>query len=205
MTRSDTRYAGCRSKDPMPTPSQLRTIHSGARRVGLTDPAYRVLLRNVGGVESSKDLDNPGIEDVMAVLEDLGFTGHPGGDHYWRDKVRTRGSECGARMARKIRELAAGGRYALEAMVERFSDGRTAVPEKLHPREGWKLIEGLKAIQQREEAGKRTPAATDAPGHDAPNGGTDAASLFDQTTEHAGAAEVEPRMARMGTDEEVPF
>jgi hypothetical protein len=163
----------------MPTPGQLRTIHQGARRVGLTDPAYRVLLRNVGGVESSKDLDNPGVEDVMAVLEDLGFDSHPAGRKYWRDKVRMRGSHCGERMGRKIRELAAGGRYTLEAMVQRFSDGRTASVEQLHPREGWKLIEALKAIQQRDEAGKRTPAATDALGQDAPAAGTDAGSLFE--------------------------
>ena len=165
----------------MPTASQLRTIHHGARSVGLTDAAYRVLLRNVGGVESSKDLDNPGVEDVMAVLEDLGFTGHPMGATYWRNKVRLRGSECGARMAHKIRELAAMSRYALEVMVEKFSDGRTCIVERLHPREGWKLIEMLKAAEKREgKAGERKPVAQEAPPRDEAAAGRDAGSLLGQ-------------------------
>jgi hypothetical protein len=85
--------------------------------VGLNDPQYRTLLRSVAGVESCKALDNPGVEDVMAVLEGMGFDSHPGGPTYWRDKVDRRGSRVNERMVHLIRELAAGGRYDLAAMV----------------------------------------------------------------------------------------
>lgn len=145
----------------MPTNNQLRTIHNGARRVGLIESGkglqrseaetrYRLLLRNVGGVESASDLDNPGVEDVMAVLEDMGFDGHPAGKTYWRDKVRARGSFCGARMAFRIRELTDEQRYELAGLCRRFSGDRTYDVERLYPREAWKLIEMLKAVAKRQ-------------------------------------------------------
>jgi hypothetical protein len=169
----------------MPTRDQLGTIHRGAQAVGLIvkgdDARYRLLLQNLAGVTSAKDLDNRGVEDVMAVFEDMGFQGHPGGPDYWRRKVRERGSLCGARMAYRIRERAAAQRYDLAAMVRRFSDGRTDDVEQLHPREAWKLIEGLKAICTREHAaGQRIGAAAgkDAPRAERAAGATDGATLF---------------------------
>jgi hypothetical protein len=143
----------------MPTTSQVKTIKLGARVCGLGDAQYRLLLRNVAGVDSSTKLDNHGVEDVLAVLEDLGFDSHPAGPTYWRDKVRARGSVCGERMARKIRALADGGRYDLTAMCRRHSNGEADVPEQLTPAQGWALVEALKAINDREAKHERRAAA----------------------------------------------
>jgi hypothetical protein len=149
----------------MPTPAQIRAIHQGQRFCRLNEQQYRTLLRNVGNVESSTDLDNAGVEDVMAVLEDLGFNRHPGGPRYWRDTVgqRAGGASCPRRMAHKIRELAArpgGIRYDLAALCRQHSAQRTGDVEQLLPREAWKLIEMLKAVVVREE--KKQPAKTEA-------------------------------------------
>lgn len=138
----------------MPTPDQIKTLRSGQRHCGLNDAAYRVLLHNVAGVQSTLDLDNAGVEDVMAVLEDSGFNRHPKGPRYWRDTVATRGASCPRRMAHKIKDLAAqpgGIRYDLPALCRQHSGQRTGVVEELTPREAWKLIEMLKAVVVREE------------------------------------------------------
>src|SRR4051812_26725723 len=119
----------------MPTPGQLRILHVAARQVGLIDASgderYRLLLRNVAGVDSGRALSNAEFEDVMAVMEDMGFSNDrqrhieraaftaSGGSAsrvqstYWRDKVAARGTNANARMVHKIRELAAGSRYQL--------------------------------------------------------------------------------------------
>jgi hypothetical protein len=146
----------------MPTKSQLRCIHTGARAVRLieldgNDARYRMLLRNAGDVESAADLDNRGVEDVMAILEDMGFDDHPGGERYWRDKVLRRRSACCERMAYKIHALATEQRYELGALCLRFSDHRTDVVEQLLPREAWNLIEMLKAVVGREAAEPSLP------------------------------------------------
>jgi hypothetical protein len=134
----------------MPTISQIKTIQLGRRCCDLNDTAYRTLLRNVAGVESSKALDNRGVEDVLAVMEDLGFDSHPGGETYWRDKVRARGQFCGERMAHKIHALAAEISYEAGSLARRLSGGRTDVVEQLDPHEAWAVIEAMKAIADRQ-------------------------------------------------------
>jgi hypothetical protein len=109
----------------MPTRPQIIAIQKARRQLQLNEAQYRTLLWNTAGVESSKDLDNAGVEDVMAVLEDLGFDSHPGGKTYWRDKVARRGSRANERVVHKINELAAQSRYDLAALCERFSQGRS--------------------------------------------------------------------------------
>ena len=133
----------------MPTPTQIRVIQMAKRAVGLTDPAYRTLLRNVADVESSKSLINAGVEDVLAVLEDLGFQSHPAGPNYWRRKVVRRGQCCNERMIWKIEALAAEQRYQLPALCLRMSNRRTDQVGLLYPKEAYNLIEALKAIVDR--------------------------------------------------------
>jgi hypothetical protein len=139
----------------MPTPQQLRIIHAAARHTGLIDAEsdatrYRLLLKNVADVETSKALTQAGFEDVMAVMEDMGYRHHHAGETYWRDKVGARGSTCGERMLFKIEQLAARSRYELTALVLRHSGNRTERAAELLPREAWNLIEMLKAAAARE-------------------------------------------------------
>ncbi|MEI8197314.1 MAG: phage protein GemA/Gp16 family protein, partial [Phycisphaerae bacterium] len=79
------------------TPDQIRMIHTASTRVKHNRAQYESMLRNVGGVETCKDLTNETFEDCMAFLEDCGFEGH-----YWRDKVAMRGSRASTRMTHKI-------------------------------------------------------------------------------------------------------
>jgi hypothetical protein len=155
------------------TRDQLKLIHIAAHQVGLIvgkdDARYRLLLKNAAGVESAKDLSNAQFEDVMAVLEDLGFSKERGWamdrssfsasggsasrvqSSYWRDKVAARGSQANARMVWKIRDLLkTEHRYEARALCRRMSQGRTDEVDKLTPREAWNLIEMLKEVEQRE-------------------------------------------------------
>jgi phage gp16-like protein len=140
---------------------QLRTVHIAAKQVGLDDQSYRVLLRNVAGVASAKDLDNVTFEDVMATLEDLGYRDPRKDGDYWRGKVARRGSQVNERMLRKIISLAERQRYRLSALCRQFSGGRTERPDKLTPREAWNLIEMLKSAISREASGDEHPRVTE--------------------------------------------
>jgi hypothetical protein len=131
------------------TPQQIKLIHIAAKQIGLDDRTYRLLLHNVAGVTTCKKLDNPGLENVMAVFEDLGFRDAEHDPEYWRTKVKLRGSNAGERMVRKIRELVTQTPYKLSGLCTRFSHDRTATPEKLSPREAWNLIEMLKSAIHR--------------------------------------------------------
>lgn len=169
------------------THQQLRLIHVAARQVGLIEgkdnARYLMLLANAAGVESAKDLNQAQFEDVMAVMEDMGFSREramhcerasfsgAGGSAaravstYWRDKVAARGRSANARMVHKICELAKGSRYALPALVARFSNRRTDDVERLAPQEAWQLIEMLKASGARES--ESSPAVAGTPSKDA--------------------------------------
>jgi hypothetical protein len=146
------------------TQRQIILVHKAKQHLGLEDAQYRTVLRNAAGVETSKDLTQQAFEDVMAVLEDSGFQ-DPSDPERWRRKVEQRGSRPTARQLFLIRQVAPQQRYTLEALCQRFSAGRTDRPERLTPREAWKLIEMLKAAAAREANGPpppKTPAPTPA-------------------------------------------
>lgn len=142
---------------PFISPGQVRLLQIARRAVGIDEPRYRILLHNVAGVESTKQLDNQGFEEVMAVLEDMGFTDRVHGAGYW-SRAGTR------RMAWKVRQLCEDGqrrgvmRYPLPALVERISQGETDRLERLGPRQLWSLIEALKDILAREVQRAAMPA-----------------------------------------------
>ena len=137
----------------MPTPQQIKLIQIARRQVGLEESAYRILLRNVANVDSCTKLGNRGVEDVMAVLEDMGFRQIDQPGDYWRQKVRQRESgECPERMVRLIFALAAETKYEASGMALRHSHGRTEIVEQLEYREAYEVIEALKAIKERDAA-----------------------------------------------------
>ena len=135
----------------MPTSIQLRMIHVAARQVGLNDDQYRMLLRNVADAESSKNLGQADFEDVMAVLEDMGFRGTGGvSADYWRNRVQMRGDLASTRMVFKIREMAKEITVPMGALCRRHSHGRTEIPGELEPAEAYNVIEAMKDICLRE-------------------------------------------------------
>jgi hypothetical protein len=148
----------------MLTSLQLRLIHMAYRQAGLEEEHYRLILQNVAGVASAKQLTQAGFEDVMAVLEDSGFQERGQPANYWRARVAQRGVLCGARMAHKIAELAAGQAYDLAGLCRRVRGRRVGIVERLSPREGYELIELLKAVAKRREvpAGEAGTAAAPA-------------------------------------------
>ena len=51
----------------MPTPLEYRLLQVGRRQAGLNEELYRLVLRNVAGVESAKELTQTDLENVLAV------------------------------------------------------------------------------------------------------------------------------------------
>jgi hypothetical protein len=146
------------------TPDQIKLIHVAAGKARLNRAQYEMMLRNVAGVESCKELTNAQFEDCMAVLEDEGFEGH-----YWRDKVAARagGGRATERMIWKITELHAqyeelrgdgDPHYELSGLVARATKNRTRSFGELTPREAWNMIEQIKKMIER--LPKAAPVAT---------------------------------------------
>jgi hypothetical protein len=57
---------------------QLRLLHAARRKLRLDDDTYRAILRQHGGVESSKDLDAAGFDRVVRYFRERGFNKVPG-------------------------------------------------------------------------------------------------------------------------------
>lgn len=55
----------------------LAKIHIARQQLGMDDATYRIMLHQVAGVRSSKDLDQRGVDKVMAHLERIGFKPKP--------------------------------------------------------------------------------------------------------------------------------
>lgn len=134
------------------TPDQIKLIRIAAKKVGLNDAQYRMLLWNVAKVKSCLQLTNGGFEDVMAIFEQDGFVFDSSKPFYFRDKVFRRGELVNERVLRKIETLAVinGQPYPLESMTLRMSRQRTRKTEELTPREAFNLIEAIKKIIERE-------------------------------------------------------
>jgi hypothetical protein len=130
---------------------QIGMIKATVRRAGLNIEQASMVLRNTAGVESTTQLDNVGVEDVMAVLEELleeqGQECHYSGPRYWRSRSDRR--FVSSRMVHRIEQLAANVDYDLGGLCERFSRsgqfpaGRTRAVRKLTGLEAWRLAEML--------------------------------------------------------------
>lgn len=55
------------------TSRQVALLRYGQRQLGWSDAIWRVTLAELGGVESTKELDQAGFELIMAFLEHSGF------------------------------------------------------------------------------------------------------------------------------------
>ncbi len=132
------------------TPLQTKIIHIAKKQANLTDEQYRQILADTAGVSSSRLLTNDGFENVMAVLEGLGFRERDKPGDYWRRRSNAKGEGIDSRVAWKIRELAKESIYELATLVYRHSHHRTREVEQLYPKEAWEIIEMLKKSNERE-------------------------------------------------------
>lgn len=57
----------------MITDQQRKLIHHARRRLNMTDPDYRAMLKRVAGVASSNDLNDTSFTAIMEELGRLGF------------------------------------------------------------------------------------------------------------------------------------
>jgi len=55
------------------TPAQLRLIHAARSQLVMDESTYRNILNDQGGVRSSKDLDQEGVDKVLRRFKQLGF------------------------------------------------------------------------------------------------------------------------------------
>lgn len=57
----------------MPSSADLAKIHIAKKQLAMDDDAYRAMLKNIGGVESAKDLSQSAVGRVLAHLKRCGF------------------------------------------------------------------------------------------------------------------------------------
>ena len=132
--------------------TNLAKIHIAKKQLGMSDDAYRAMLKDVAKVESAKDLDFHGQYAVLQRLKELGFKQKPG-----KNKGRKAGKK--KTQADKIRALwitmaQAGvikdsGEAALGKFIHKQTNGLKQRPEFLTPVEANKVIEVLKKWAQR--------------------------------------------------------
>jgi hypothetical protein len=188
-------------------PGQIANVHIAKSQLKLSDGEYRLILRNLGGVESSKDLTNQSLEKLMAFFEDRGFRQKDQPQDYWRRKYHAQGQFCGERMVHLIHQLSQQVKYPLDSLVAKASKGRTARAEELNPAEANQLVEMLKSMAGR-ESGLNTKARShegqlvqqnlfgmpDAPGSRSPKPKPEPA-----------VARVDPVELDVMSEEEIPF
>jgi phage gp16-like protein len=126
----------------------LAQVHIGRKALAMQEDDYRALIEEATGHRSAGDCDDSELRDVIARLEALGFRPSGGGS-----KRRVGGSQT-VRKARamwiSLYQLGAV-RDASDAALEAFGRRQLGV-ERLqwaNEREGYRLIEALKAIATR--------------------------------------------------------
>jgi hypothetical protein len=124
--------------------SQIALIHVAKSKLGLTEEEYRTILRVHGGVETSVDLDEWGLEKVMRLLRDLGFR--------YKKKARRPdlailASEGQRKIIYHLMEDLGWIPSRLYGFITKMTGEKT--PEELKKEEASKVIEGLKAMRDR--------------------------------------------------------
>ena len=140
-------------------PAQIKKIKVLQRRAGLEDDDYRLLLWNLAGVKSCKDLKGPQVDLVIGHLErSAGQEQGPG--------VRGQGSgnlprKATWRQLKEIRRLwdlvSVWPPPERETALRRFLKNRfgVAAPEWLLLGQASRVIEGLKIMAARQGPGAR--------------------------------------------------
>lgn len=100
----------------------LGKIHLAKKQLGMDDETYRAMLLTIGGVKSSKDLNNEGLNKVINHLEKAGAVFTRPKKHGRKPHSLPSGSERAPKLAKIEALLAEAGRpweYAI-AMAKRM-------------------------------------------------------------------------------------
>nr|DAT12911.1 MAG TPA: Protein of unknown function (DUF1018) [Bacteriophage sp.] len=134
------------------TKKQIALLHVAKNKLGLDEGNYRTILSVHGGVESAKDLTLGGFERVMKYMERLGFAA-PTYAKGKRRLMRDADALIEAPQQYKITQL-------FEVLGIDTAERRQAFCRRVIKKawaqtrgEANKIIEGLKAMQRRREAG----------------------------------------------------
>lgn len=137
--------------------SMLAQVHIARKTLAMQEDDYRALLERVTGHRSAKDCDDRQLRDAIAKLESMGFrsTGSA--------KRRAIGDSQTVRKARamwislyQLDAIEDGSDAALEAFGRRQL--RVDRLQWANEREGFRLIEALKAIADRNGWDQRVPS-----------------------------------------------
>ena len=143
------------------TNHQKKLIHMGKAGLGLDDDAYRDVLFACGGVRSSVDLDQKGVEAVMEAFYGLGWM-PTGGYNRYQPNGRTRHIRSRRRdadmdgpisqaMMAKIHHLFHDLNWKDSEQQMKFSRRQCRHPWPQTIRHGRAIIEGLNAILRRKK------------------------------------------------------
>ncbi|NOV29195.1 gp16 family protein [Methylomonas sp. ZR1] len=100
----------------------LGKIHLGKKQLGMDDETYRAMLLTIGGVKSSKDLTNEGLNKVLRHLEKAGVVFVSKKKHGRKPNNLPSGSDRNAKLS-KIEALLAEAKRPWEyahAMAKRM-------------------------------------------------------------------------------------
>ena len=125
---------------------QKALLHVAKAQLGLNDEEYRDILKNHGGAESSKYLDDLGCERVLKFFRDLGFRRKVQKSR--RPDLTILASEGQRKVIYHLMEDLGWWTARLYGFIERMIPGKSQ-PETLTKEEAPKVIEGLKAMRNR--------------------------------------------------------
>lgn len=135
----------------------LAKVHIGRKAIGIAEDDYRALLVRITGARSAKDCDAGQLVQVLAEFERMGFHSGP---------AVTRRAPAGSAVARKARAMWIS-LYQLGAITDPSEKALEAFGRRqLHvdrlqwadERQGFRLIEALKAIADRNGWDQAVPA-----------------------------------------------
>jgi hypothetical protein len=122
---------------------QKALLHVAKARLGLSDEEYRDILRTYGGAESSKFLNEVGLERVMAFFQSLGFQAKPARGA----NLRLSASEAQVRLIYYLAQDLGWVPRRLYGFMSKMT-GETH-PERLTKKQASNVIEGLKKMRSR--------------------------------------------------------
>jgi hypothetical protein len=132
---------------------QKALLHVAKAQLGLTEEEYRDILKNHGGAESSVHLDEFGLEKVMRFFSEIGFKRKKDKGLRSKEKGPRRkdltilASEGQRKVIYHLMEDLGWWPARLMGFIEKMTGKER--PEELTKREAAKVIEGLKAMRNR--------------------------------------------------------